>query len=135
MNTPVSRPTIPPPPPPPPPAAARDDVPEMLDVIQKETKNIDGQKITINEVLNVPTVFVKWSFEKTRVNDQPSPDFLRLYFLKGGVLCYLNTSSSVLMDQVREFEKACGGVRPFKATIRQKGPPNGQYFKFFRTTE
>ena len=88
MNTPVSRPTIPPPPPPPPPppAAARDDVPELLDVIQKETKAVEGQKVTISEVLNVPTVFVKWSFEKTRFNDQPSPEFLRLHLQKGGVL-------------------------------------------------
>ena len=116
--------------PPLPDASAPDDVPEIVDVIQQQDeKHIDGTKITINAILNIPLVFIDWTFEKSKFKDQKSEEFVRIHFMLNGVLRYVETASSVIMDQVKLFEKT-SGKRPFRAVIRYE---NGRYFKFFRT--
>ena len=116
--------------PPLPDASAPDDVPEIVDVIQQQDeKHIDGTKVKINTILNIPLVFLEWSFEITQYKDAKSEEFVRIHFNMGDKLCYIETASSVIMDQVKLFEKL-GGKRPFKAIIRFE---NGRYFKFFRT--
>ena len=83
----------------------------------------------MNTILNIPLVFLEWSFEITQYKDAKSEEFVRIHFYMGDKLCYIETASSVIMDQVKLFEKL-GGKRPFKAIIRFE---NGRYFKFFRT--
>ena len=127
----------PPKPPPPPsfpnglqPLPNADDVPELIDVIQQDDeKHVEGSKVKINTILNIPLVFLEWSFEITQYKDAKSEEFVRIHFYMGDKLCYIETASSVIMDQVKLFEKL-GGKRPFKAIIRFE---NGRYFKFFRT--
>ena len=126
----------PPPPPPPsfpnglPPLPNADDVPELIDCIQQsDEKHVEGTKTKINAILNIPLVFLDWSFEKSRFKDAKSDEFIRIHFYHGDRLCYIETASAVIIDQVKLFEKL-GGKRPFKAVIRYE---NGSYFKFFRT--
>ena len=124
------------PPPPPnlpnglPPLPNADDVPELIDVIQQDDeKHVEGSKVKINAILNIPLVFLDWTFEKSRFKDAKSEEFVRIHFNMGDKHCYIETASVVIMDQVKLFEKL-GGKRPFKAVIRYE---NGSYFKFFKT--
>ena len=128
----------PPKPPPPPsfpnglqPLPNADDVPELVDCIQQDDeKHVEGSKVKMNTILNIPLVFLEWSFEITQYKDAKSEEFVRIHFMYGGKLCYIETSSVVIMDQIRLFEQKSGGKRPFRAVIRYE---NGSYFKFFRT--
>ena len=125
------------PPPPPnlpnglPPLPNADDVPELIDCIQQsDERHVEGVKMKINAILNIPLVFLDWTFEKSKFKDAKSDEFIRIHFMHGGSLCYIETASGVIMDQLRLFEKISGGKRPFKAVIRYEA---GSYFKFFKT--
>ncbi len=125
------------PPPPPnlpnglPPLPNVDDVPELIDCIQQsDERHVEGVKMKINAILNIPLVFLDWTIEKSKFKDAKSDEFIRIHFYHGETLCYVETASVVIMDQVKTFEKISGGKRPFKAVIRYE---SGSYFKFFRT--
>ena len=135
MNEQPPRPPMPPGfpnrmPPPPPPPSNPDDVPELVDCIQDDGKHVEGAKVKTSTILNIPLVFHDWTFEKTKFKDAKSEEFVRIHFMYGGKLCYIETSSVVIMDQIRLFEQKSGGKRPFRADIRYE---NGSYFKFFRS--
>ena len=117
----------PPPPPPPnlpnglPPLPNADDVPELIDCIQQsDERHVEGVKMKINAILNIPLVFLDWTFEKSKFKDAKSDEFIRIHFMHGGSLCYIETASGVIMwtrlDCLRRFQAESGRLKRLSVT-------------------
>lgn len=110
------------------------DIPEFADVVQ-DRDVLDGDKIPIKQIFNLPLVFTGWEIANSKypIKGQSTTERLTLQFLKDGVHRIAFSNSSVLIGQIKAFEEARDKSKPkmFRAVIRKIG----MYYKFCRTTE
>lgn len=78
-----------------------------------------GVKTHLNDVLGKSLIFSGWRFGTSRYKTKSGApkECLTLQYEEDGVTKILKTSSSVLLAQMKEFEKRCPGVHRFQATI------------------
>lgn len=88
---------------------------------------LDGEKVRIESILNVPLVFTGWEIKKSKVKNAEM--CLKLQFELDGERRVCFTGSNVLIDQIRSVEAELTKrnlPRKFRATIRKIG----NFFKF-----
>lgn len=95
-----------------------DEIPAIADYVP-EYQVLDGDKISIDAILNIPLTFTGWMFGKSKFTNNGG-ERLTLQFILDGHQRVAFTSSNVLIEQVRAFEKACPG-KQFTGTIRKVG--------------
>lgn len=108
-----------------------DDVPEFADVVP-DTGNLEGDKMPIEDILNLPLIFTGWEISKSKYRDNGADSrCLTLQFIFNGVPQITFTGSGVLMEQIEKFEAALQPQQPrrFRATIRKIQ----KFYKFCRT--
>ena len=107
------------------------DVPEFADVVP-DTGNLEGEKMPIEDILNLPLIFTGWEISKSKYRDNgPDSHCLTLQFIFNGAPRITFTGSGVLMEQIEKFEAALQTQQPrrFRATIRKIQ----EFYKFCRT--
>lgn len=108
-----------------------DEIPEFADIVP-DRGTLDGAKIPIDEILNVPVVFTNWEISKSKYSkDGKESQRLTLQFIWQGEHRILFTGSTVLIEQIRQYEELRDQNRPkmFRATIRRID----QFYKFCRS--
>lgn len=140
-------PPMPPPPPPPvgsvfagarvtPPTAPYDQallddsIPEFVDIVP-DRGTMDGAKMPIDQIVNIPLVFTNWDISQSKYRDKgEESERLTIQFLYHGEHRIAFTGSTVLIGQLREFDKVRDPARKeFKAVIRKID----RFYKFCRT--
>ena len=78
-----------------------------------------GRKLKIKEILGVPLVFTAWhiGWSKYKNRRGERKECLTLQFMLNDQKYIVQTSSSVLLSQVREFAAVMPDATCFKATI------------------
>lgn len=108
-----------------------DDVPEIAD-LAPSSDTLDGKKVSINSILNIPLVFTGWEIRSSKINK--GEKYMTLQFLHDGTKHVCFTGSVVLIAQIEavsaELEKR-GLPRKVKGVIRHID----KFYKFCRTDE
>ncbi len=109
-----------------------DNVPEFADVVP-DTGNLEGDKMPIDEILNLPLVFTGWEIKQSKFKDGGNGRCLTLQFILNGVPRIAFTGSGVLIEQLEKFEATLKPDQPrrFKAMIRKIQ----RFYKFCRSDE
>ena len=105
-----------------------DNIPEIADVIL-DRETLDGTKVPIDSILNVPLIFTGWDIRPSKHKKDGAESCLTLQFIQDGRKHITFTGSNVLIQQIEAFEAVCGDKRVFKAAIRKID----KFFKFCRT--
>ena len=96
-----------------------EDIP-VLASIAKHTSLLEGPKVSISEILNIPLVFTGWEFGSSNFEkDGRRSERLTLQFELNGQKRIVFTSSEVLIEQHRSFLEAMPGAKKFRATIKR----------------
>jgi hypothetical protein len=105
----------------------RDNIP-VLASIAKHTSVMEGAKVSISEILNVPLVFTGWQMGNSKFEkDGKRAARLTLQFEQNGQKKIVFTSSEVLIEQLKSFLEAMPDATCFRATIRRV---DNKFFKF-----
>jgi len=105
-------------------------IPDFTDVVP-ETSTLDGDKISIEKILNVPITVIGWRIDKSKFRDHgENSERLTLQFILNGERRITFTGSSVLIQQIREFEKRTES-RTFRTVIRKIN----KFYKFASAAE
>ena len=112
------------------PALMDESIPEFVDVVP-DRGTMDGAKMPIEQVVNIPLVFTNWDISQSKYRDKgEDTERLTLQFLYRGEHRIAFTGSTVLIGQLREFDKVRDPNRKeFKAIIRKID----RFYKFCRT--
>ncbi len=105
-------------------------IPEITDVIP-DRETLDGTKVPIESILNVPLVFTGWEIRPSKHRKDGAENCLTLQFIQDGKKHITFTGSNVLINQIEAFDAVCGDKRIFKAAIRKID----RFYKFCRTEE
>lgn len=93
-------------------------IPDFADVVP-ETTTLDGDKMPIEEILNVPITVIEWRIDKSKFLDHgANTERLTLQFILNDERRITFTGSAVLIQQIREFEKRSTS-RTFRTIIRK----------------
>ena len=92
------------------------EIPSIADYIP-EHHLLEGEKISIDAILNIQLTFTGWQYGKSKFQDG---ERLTLQFTLDNVQRVVFTSSAVLIEQLRDFEKVCPS-KQFVGTIRKIG--------------
>ena len=105
-----------------------EDIPCIADFANNHTI-LEGKKVKISDIVNIPLVFTGWKISASHFKDKNSRSMkcLTLQFDKDGDKCIIFTSSSVLIQQITDFEKQSPNSKKFKATIRHI---DNRFYKF-----
>lgn len=123
-----------------------EDVPKLSEFVENRTV-LEGKKININTVLNIPLIFTGWKFSISKFQDKDVQEKLKkqnenkdnkvekiklrecltLQFIYENEKRVLFTSSSVLIQQLRDFIKEKPDASCFKACIQYK---DNRFYKF-----
>ncbi len=106
-------------------------IPEFADIVP-DTENLEGDKMPIDDILNIPLIFTGWEIKNSKFRDRGNDSqCLTLQFLFNGEPRIAFTGSGVLIEQIEKFEKALkpGQPRKFRATIRKIQ----KFYKFCRS--
>lgn len=97
-----------------------DEIPVLAKIVP-ESSHLEGTKMPVTDILNVPLVFTGWKFGKSKFEDDSGQkaERLTLQFEQDGKKHVIFTSSEVLIEQLRAFIKAMPDATCFKATIRR----------------
>lgn len=108
------------------------EIPELADIVPSHCV-LDGSKVRIDTILNIPLVFTGWAVRESKHKKDGSTHCLTLQFEQDGTKHVVFTGSNVLLEQVQSFETAIGPSKPkaFKAKIVKIG----NFYKFARTEE
>lgn len=108
-----------------------DEIPNVADIIP-DFDVLDGDKVDIEKIFNIPIVVTGWIIAPSKKNK--GEDYLRFQFTREGeterFVCM--GGSTVLMDQLREIEAALDAKNmphKFRAVVRKIG----RYHKFCRS--
>ena len=111
------------------------DIPELEDLVG-QTSMMDGRKVSIKEVFNVPLIFTGWAIRASKFQQHGEPEegkefgrYVILQFLMKGERCVLFTSSSAILRQIEALEEMPNKPRRFKGVIRKQN----QFYKICRT--
>jgi len=106
------------------------DIPEIADVIP-DRETLDGSKVSIESILNVPLVFTGWEIRPSKHKKPGNEQCLTLQFERNGQHYIVFTGSNVLISQIEAYEAARDKEKPrmFKATIRKID----NFYKFGRS--
>jgi len=105
-------------------------IPDFADVVP-ETTTLDGDKMPIEEILNIPITVIEWRIDKSKFLDHgANSERLTIQFIFRGERRITFTGSSVLIQQIREFEKRTDS-RSFRAIIRKIN----KFYKFASAAE
>ncbi len=112
------------------PALLDESIPEFADVVP-DRGSMDGAKMPIENIVNIPLVFTNWEISQSKYRDKgEDSERLTIQFLYHGEHRIAFTGSTVLIGQLREFDKVRDPERKeFKAVIRKID----RFFKFCRT--
>ena len=109
------------------------DIPDVSDIIP-DYEVLDGDKVNIETVLNVPIVVTGWIIGPSKHNK--GEDYIRFQFVREGesdrFVCM--GSYTVLMDQLREIETVLDDrhlQHRFRAVVKKVG----RCFKFCKKGE
>ncbi len=107
-----------------------DNIPEFADVVP-DTGNLEGDKMSIDAILNKPLTFTGWEVRTSKYKDKSGERCLTLQFLIDGVPHILFSGSGVLIEQLERFEAALKPDQPrrFRAMIRKID----RFYKFCRS--
>ena len=96
------------------------DIPVLAEIVPA-VNHLEGTKKPITDILNVPLVFTGWKFGSSKFKDDDGnkSERLTLQFEQDGQKHIVFTSSEVLIEQLRSFEKAMPGATCFRATIKR----------------
>jgi len=121
---------VPPPVAPIDPALMDESIPEFVDVVP-DRGTMDGAKMPIENIVNIPLVFTNWEISQSKYRDKGGDtERLTLQFLYNGEHRITFTGSTVLIGQLREYDNARDPNRKtFKAIIRKID----RFYKFCRT--
>ena len=112
----------------------QDDIPEICDFLP-EHEVLDGEKVKIDTILNIPLVFTGWTIGESDYQKKGAEEVLTLQFQRDdGQKNIIFTGSTVLIEQIREFEKAIEEKKirkRFRAVIKKID----KFYKFCRTGE
>lgn len=94
------------------------DIPSLA-AITGQPMLLSGRKVKIKELLGVPLVFTAWhiGWSKYKNRRGERKECLTLQFWQNDEKCIVQTSSGVLLSQMREFEAAMPDATCFRATI------------------
>ena len=108
------------------------DIPEIADVIP-DRETLDGSKVKIDSILNVPLIFTGWRIEESKHKKQGNDQCLTLQFILNGERHIVFTGSNVLISQIEAFDAVRDKEKPrkFKAVIRKID----NFYKFCRSEE
>lgn len=106
------------------------DIPEIADVIP-DRETLDGTKVSIDSILNVPLVFTGWEIRPSKHKKPGNEQCLTLQFERNGQHHIVFTGSNVLISQIEAYEAARDKTKPrmFKAVIRKID----NFYKFGRS--
>ena len=110
---------------------SNDDVPEFADVVP-DTGNLEGDKMPIDDILNLPLIFTGWEVKQSKFKEGGETGrCLTLQFILNDVPRIAFTGSNVLIEQLETFEARLkpGQPRRFKAMIRKIN----RFYKFCRS--
>lgn len=79
---------------------------------------LEGEKVSIDSVLNIPLEFLDWDIRPSV--KQKDSDYMIMQFRKDGKLHVIMTGGEYLIKDVRSYEESAG-KEPFLATIVKKG--------------
>lgn len=79
---------------------------------------LEGEKVKIDTVLNVPLEFTDWSIKPSKKEE--NTEYLILQFRRENRLFVIMTGSAFLIKDVKKYEETCG-KEPFEATIVKRG--------------
>jgi len=106
------------------------DIPVLADVVPK-TAVLEGQKMSLSDILNIPLVFTGWTFGSSKFKPDGGGnrcmERMTLQFDLDGQKRIVFTSSEVLISQVRDFMRLMPEATCFKATIKRI---DGKFLKF-----
>jgi len=112
------------------PALLDESIPEFADIVP-DRGTMDGAKMPIENIVNIPLVFTNWEISQSKYRDKGGDtERLTLQFLYNGEHRITFTGSTVLIGQLREYDNARDPNRKtFKAIIRKID----RFYKFCRT--
>lgn len=112
------------------------DIPELEDLVG-ETSMLDGRKVSIKDVFDVPLIFTGWAIRVSKFKQHGTPEedeelgrYVILQFLMEGRRCVLFTSSGTIIRQIEALQDMPNLPRRFKGVIRKKN----KFYKICRTT-
>ena len=105
-----------------------EEIPVLAEVVPK-TAMLEGTKMALSDILNIPLVFTAWTFGSSKFKSNRNSDMERmtLQFKMNGEKHIVFTSSEVLIAQVRDFVRIMPEATCFKATIKRI---DGKFLKF-----
>jgi len=104
-----------------------EEIPSIA-AIAKHTSILEGAKVSISEILNIPLIFTGWEFGDSKfTKNGKQSERVTLQFEQDGRKHIVFTSSEVLIEQLRAFEKAMPEAKKFRATIKRF---DNKFFKF-----
>ena len=106
-------------------------IPAISDLLP-EREILDGEKIKIESILNLPLVFTGWEITQSKV--KTSEMCLKLQFELNGERRVCFTGSTVLIDQIRCVETELV-KRNLPRKFRAKIVKIGKFFKFCNEDE
>ena len=106
------------------------DIPEFADVIP-DRETLDGTKVCIDNILNVPLVFTGWEIRPSKHKKPGNEQCLTLQFVRDGQHHIVFTGSNVLISQIEAYDAARDKSKPrmFKAVIQKID----KFYKFGRS--
>ena len=106
-----------------------EDIPVLAEIVPKNATMLDGTKMQLSDILNIPLVFTGWTFGSSKFKSNSNHDMERmtLQFDLNGEKHIVFTSSEVLIAQVREFVRLMLNATCFRATIKRI---DGKFLKF-----
>ena len=108
------------------------NIPELVDIVP-DRNTLDGSKVKIDSVLNLPLTFTGWEIRESKHKKDGADKCLTLQFELNGMKHVLFTGSNVLIEQVNMFTASLPPVAP--RVFRAKIVKIGNYYKFGRTEE
>lgn len=110
------------------------EIPELEDLVG-QTSMMDGRKVSIKEVFNVPLIFTGWGIRASKFQQHGKAQneefgrYVILQFLMNGEKCVLFTSSDTILRQIEALEQMPNKPRRFKGVIKKQN----QFYKICRT--
>ena len=104
------------------------NIPVLAEIVPK-TSMLDGTKMQLTDILNIPLVFTGWTFGSSKFKSDTNRvlERMTLQFDMDGKKHIVFTSSDVLISQVRDFMRLMPEANCFKATIKRV---DGKFLKF-----
>ena len=112
------------------------EVQELEDIIG-ETSMLDGKKMSIKDIFDIPLIFTGWKIRASKFEhhgdlegDEEIGRYVILQFLLNGKRHVVFTSSSTIIRQIEALQEIPNFPHRFKGVIKKKN----KFYKICRTT-